>query len=351
MASNYIYTSPTETVIDSGAGSLNICSNDIVVEGEHMKYAVHPTVWTGATQLVDVAYVTGRTAGAITYQCDSPSTIKVGGMFPGTVLTGRGLDDILQEILVPYIAPSFSSFNAPTIPTMVEVGYSIPINTLKTFNWGFTGGANVSDPTMCIVDMNAGVNRALNVSASALTMSVDITPTTSIAFTSCGQLQRWCGSAKNTNSVQFNSTAYSMVSLYPYYWGIVNAPGASGAGRPSSAQIVSLINTGSGVGTCHKVLSNSDDISGGNAITFNSTGSDYKWFAIPSTVNVKLRWCVTSSDCGAIGGAVNPGGNLFPDPVLDQVVTSASPVWSTNYDIYISNKQGENLFPMGFKYS
>jgi hypothetical protein len=343
MAANYIYTDSTETVIDSGAGKMCLCSNDIAVTGTHFKYNTHPTVWTGSTQLVDVAFVTGQTIGSTTYQCASPSTISVGGMAPGTLLTGRGLDDILQEILVPYMSPSFSSFSV-NVSSPVEVGTTI--SGTKSFSWSFANAGNVSGGTMCVIDVTLGSPLAINIPTTS-PQSVAITSKT---FTSCGQAQQWHGVAKNTNGGTFTSLNATVSALYPYYWGIVNAPGPAGAGRPSAANIVSLINTGSGVGTCHKVLVSSDNIADSNAITFNSTASDYKWLAIPSTVNVKLRWCVTPSDCGAIGGVVSPGGNVFPDPVLDQAVTSVSPSWTTNYDIYISNKQGENLLPMGFKY-
>jgi hypothetical protein len=344
MSANYIYTDSTETVIDSGAGKMCLCSNDIAVTGTHFKYDTHPTVWTGATQIVDVAYVTGRTAGATTYQCASPSTTLVGGMQPGTALTGRGLDDILQEILVPYLAPLFSTFSI-NVSSPVEVGTTI--SGTKSFSWSFANGSNVSGGTMCIIDVTHAITLASNISTTS-PQSVTITGTT---FTSCGQAQQWHGVAKNTHSGTFTSSNATVSALYPYYWGIVNAPGPSGAGRPSAASIVTLINSGSGVGTCHKILANSDNLYDGSAINFNSTGSDYMWFAIPSTVTNKLKWCVTPSNCGSIGGAVNPGGNLFPSPDENCAISSLSPVWSTTYDIYISNKQSENTSPMGFKLS
>jgi hypothetical protein len=269
-------------------------------------------------------------------------------MSPGTVLTGRGLDNILQEILVPYMSPSFSSFSA-NVSSPVEVGTTI--SGTKSFTWGFASASNVSGGTMCVIDVTLGSPLASNISITS-PQSVAITSKT---FTSCGQAQQWHGVAKNTHSGTFTSSNYTVSGLYPYYWGIVNAPGPSGAGRPTAANIVSLINTGSGVGTCNKMLVSSDNISGGNAIDFNSTGSDYMWVAIPSTVSKKLKWCVTPSNCGFVSGTVNPGGSLFPDPALDGAmgctVTSASPVWSTTYNIYISNKQSENADPMGFVYS
>jgi hypothetical protein len=84
-----------------------------------------------------------------------------------------------------------------------------------------------------------------------------------------------------------------------------------------------------------KVLATS---AGNITIAYNSTANDYLWFAIPSSVANKNCWCCNASIYGTIGGAVSPGGNLFPAPDYENIsVTTAC--WTANYDIYISNKQ------------
>ena len=299
--------------------------------------------------LVDKEYVdkkiSGTTSGSSIYLLASPSTVEVGGMPASTPIYGCRIDKMLEKILVKYLVPSFSSFSVNT-PSIVEVGETI--SGSKTFSWSFANVGNVSGGTMCISETVPYYLITGNTSIS----SPKTANISSKSFSVCGELQRWCGSAKNTQGAQFNSGYHTTTALFPYYWGIVNAPGAPGAGRPSAANIVSLINASS-IGV-HKLLGSSDNIAGGTAIDFNSTGSDYMWVAIPSTVSKKLKWCVTPSNCGFIDGTVNPGGHLFPDPALDGAmgctVTSASPVWSTTYNIYISNKQSENADPMGFVY-
>ena len=329
MTSNYIYTDSTETVIDSGAGKMCMCSNNIAVNGTHFKYDSHPTVWTGATQIVDVAYVTGRTAGATTYNCASPSTTLVGGMGPGTSLTGRGLDDILQEILVPYLLPAFSGFGIVGLPPIIEIGCVIPISTSCQFTWGFTNSGNVQAATMCVRDTTAGATLATNISTSA-PQSVNITPTAPLSFTTYGQSQSWCGSAKNTHATQFGSVNNTVHSYYPYYWGKCTCPFPSGVNRPvpDSAMVAG--------GT--KVLAPSG---GAISINFNTGADDYLWFAIPSTVvATKTAYYIPALGVGGtIGGGIGAGCNLFPAPVPAITVTTAC--WIKTYDVYISNKQSQ----------
>ena len=332
LVANFIYLSSANTNIDSGVGNLNICSNNICVYGSHFNYAIHPT-FTGATQIVDVAYVTGKTAGATTYQCSSPSTVTVGGLSAGSPLTGCGLDRILEEILSPYISPSFSSFSN-NISSPVEVGTTISGSI--PFAWGFSN-ANVQPATMCVKDVTLGSNLATNICVSS-PQSVGICTTT---FNTCGQQQSWCGSAKNTNAVQFDSGIYTTTAYLPYYWGVCTCPGPAGACRPVGNAAMVLSGT--------KVLG---DSSGNVTIPFNSGGNDYLWFAIPSSVANKTCWCLNASIYGVIGGAVSAGGNLFPDPNIDVYcnipVTTAC--WSGRlYDVYISNKQSTAaILKMGY---
>ena len=325
QVSNFIYTSPLETIIDSGAGNLIICSTDIVVSGTSFCYETHPT-FTQPTQIVDKKYVDDRASGSTTYQCASPSTCTVGGLPAGSSLTGCGLDRILEQILTPYIAPSFSSFSNSGVPSTVEVG--CVISGTKLFTWGFSNG-NVQPATMCVrscnITVGSGNTLALNISTSS-PQTVTINTTT---FTSYGQQQSWCGSAKNTNLSQFGSGSYITTALLPYYWGLCTCPGPSGANRPIASCAMVLTGT--------KVLAGT---AGSFSISFNSTGNDYLWFAVPTVAGAdKTTWFINPSNCGLIGGGIGAGCNLFPvpDPVS---VTALNGCWSScPYKVYISNKQ------------
>ncbi len=330
LAANHIFTSPADTDVNSGSGNLNLISNKICVCGTDMKYAVHPT-FTGDTQLVDKKYVDDKSSGSTTYQCASPSTITVGGLPSGSVLTGCGLDKILEKILVPYIAPAFSSFSmagVTAVPAIVEVG--CVINGSKCFSFGFSNAGNVCANTLCIRDMSAGGNIA---TACPIT-SPQSTTITTCTFTTCGQVQAWCGCATNTNSASFGSGSYSVTGLLPYYYGKCTCPGPAGANRPLATCAMVLGGT--------KVLASS---SGSVSITFNSTNDDYLWFAVPATVS-KVCWCTPSAPTnnGAIGGGINPACNLFPAPDVVSVTTLC---WAgCSYNVYISNAQTSVVIPM-----
>ena len=328
MTNNFIFTSPANTDIDSGSGNLNLISGNICVCGTNMKYCVHPT-FTGDTQIVDKKYVDDQASGSTTYQCSSPSTITVGGLSAGSPLTGCGLDKILEKILVPYIAPSFSSFNmagGTAVPTTIEVG--CVISGSKCFSFGFNNAGNVCANTLSIRDMNAGGNIA---TTCPITSPQSATIAT-CAFTICGQVQGWCGCATNTCSTLFGSGSYSVTGLLPYYYGKCTCPGPAGVGRPvASGAMV----TG---GTCVLAGSASPVF-----INFNSSANDYIWFAIPATVVDKISWCVTALDNGAIGGGVSAGCNLFPTPNTVNV-SAVNGCWSNcPYKVYVSNYQVSQL--------
>ena len=324
---NYISTTPTGTSINSGSGNLNLISNNIIVCGNNLKYNAHPT-FTGSTQIVDKKYVDDQTTGSTTYQCQSPSTITVGGLIAGSLLTGCGLNKILEEILTPYILPTFSSFSTTGISTTIEVGTKL--SGSKSFTFGFTNIGNICANSLSIRDVTLGSNIATSCSISSPQSATIL----SYTATTCGQQQSWCGCAKNSCGTCFGSVAYTTTAYLPYYWGICTCAGGAGCNRP----IGSGINVTGGT----KILANS---SGSISVTFNSGNNDYLWFAVPATVS-KGCWCTPSAPTnnGVIGGGINPACNLFPAP---DVVSLTSACWvGKSYNVYISNAQTSVVIPM-----
>jgi len=288
------------------------------------RYATHPN-FTGNTQIVDKQYVddniiSGVTGGTV-YNLASPSTVEVGGLPASSTLLGFTSNELLEKILVKYLLPTFSSFSFTGVVTPVEVG--TVLSGGKSFTWGFTQVGNVSGNTMCIIDVTSGVTLASNISTSSPSSQNIGTKT----FTTCGQVQSWCGSAKNTCTNQFNSSSVSVTGLLPYFYGKCTCPGAAGENRPT---LTAPMITG---GT--KVLANS---AGSFSISFNSTANDYLWFAVPASVSDKVCWYVDNINNGTIGGGVSPACNLFPAP---NTVTGVQNVcWNgQSYEVYVSNKQ------------
>lgn len=68
------------------------------------------------------------------------------------------------------------------------------------------------------------------------------------------------------------------------------------------------------------------------AMCFNSSASDYLWFAVPTGATAKTCWYVDGANNGCIGGV----GNLFAS-ACTVLVTSGEGCWSNcNYDVYVS---------------
>lgn len=115
-------------------------------------------------------------------------------------------------------------------------------------------------------------------------------------------------------SVISNTVGYNFI--YPYFWG-------KSSDRNVLAADVILGNL---------VVGNS---SSGVTINFNSTSSDYLWFAVPASVATFDTWFITALNNGSIGGAVDIAGNLFPDPTTVELTTVN---WAgIDYKLYISN--------------
>lgn len=229
---------------------------------------------------------------------------------------------IRKFCIPPYASPAFSSFLIQAQASIIEVG--VVLSGVKTFLWSISNGFNVQANSIAIRDVTTNTllasglandgNENLNIGA--------ITNTSPMSHS-------WRGEGINTQSGAFNSSNFSVSSVYPYFWGTFASGGAApGLNRPVANQ--SLINSGT------KVVAGS---SGTVNVNFNSTTDDYIWFAIPASNPVKTAWYVSVFNNGSIGGSVSVGGNLFPAP-NGVSISSQTALWSgITYNIYISNYQ------------
>lgn len=320
MAYNTKIKLSDDKVFQGNDDLLTLSGDTVIASAGSLKYESNPT-FTGATQIVTKQYVDDNVSGGTIYNLASPATTTVGGVAAGTVLTGKNSNEILKEILTPYQAPTFSSFDSEMVST-VEVGTVLSGN--KQFTWAFGNSANVQANTMCIIDISSASSIiAANISTSS-PQTVNIG---TVTFTTCGQTQQWKGCAQNTCATAFGSSNETVIGLYPYFWGKCTCPGSAGENRP----ILNATEIAAG----NKVLAGS---AGSFSINFNSTDNDYLWFAVPATVANKVCWYVDGINNGGIGGGVSPACNLFPDNVVVNNVQNVC--WSgVAYELYVSNKQ------------
>lgn len=263
---------------------------------------------------------TGGGGGSSIYTGATPSTVIVGGINPGYQLTGKTSNQILEQMLVVYQIPAFIALSITGQASPIEVG--IGLSGIKTFTWSTSNSANVQPNSIAIRNVNTNTLIAsglANDGSEAVSIGT-ITNTSPIS-------QSWRGEGTNTHAGSFQSSNFTVTSLYPYFYGKVSSGGApAGGNRPSATN--ALVTGGT------KVVASS---SGSIVINFNTTSNDYMWFAHPASVATKTTWVLTSLNNGSIGGGVSPGGNLFPDPNTISVTTV---LWvGISYKVYIANYQ------------
>lgn len=287
---------------------------------------------------VDNKVSSGTTASTV-YNLSSPSTVTVGGLNAGSTLVGKTSNEILEEILVPYLEPTFSSFSIQGQSTLIEANSSV--SGSKTFTWNATQDSNVATNSIGILDFTDSNLLASGLANDDIESGINVGTVTLTGE----QSNTWRISGESTQNDTFTRD-FTVQSRYPYFYGTFASGGAAaGSNRPSILQITNQIETG---GATKVIANTANDI---NNVDYNSSSDDYIWLAVPASATIKTSWFVTSLNQGTIGGAVSSGGNLFPDPTSATGSTNGdagSPWSSVNYRFYISNYQTALSDPIDF---
>jgi hypothetical protein len=306
-----------------------------------------PIVITGGTNYDVLTLVSGKlilqtpSSGASTgyYTCRTPSTVCVGGISVGTTLTGKTIACILEEMLVPLCNPSIigpSSVFSITSPSasIFEIGYNLTANTCTTFSRGsvipqYCGTSPYRSGIphgYCYIDFNSTPYFSGS-SALSLLYTFPVYSVCSGSKTAYGRVYYTSGhTVLNSTGGTYlpalpsgyttgTTISKTVCGILPWYWG-----------KKSTNNITcSDIATGT-KGTL------SIPASGTLPITYNSSPTDYLWFAVPNGTPVKTCWYVNGTNNGCIGGT----GNLFATS-CSQVVTSAQGCWAgCTYMVYVS---------------
>jgi len=318
--------------------SLHLSGDTIIASVGTLSYETHPTITSG-TQIVDKQYVdavvvSGVTGGTV-YNLDSPAAVTVGGITVGTVLVGKTSNEILSEILVPELfpvltAPSESIALNPST-SIYEIGCSIAtLCVTGTFNRGSINPQYCSASAFRSGAANSYCFTGAQISGSYACTTSPVTKCATSYVVSSGS-QSWsvftsydagvqpkgskgtnCGSALPAGNTSTPTAA--ITGILPYYWG-----------KKSVNNVIS----GSDVAAGTKVLSCAN---GTLPITYNSSASDYLWFAVPQGTPAKTAWFVCASNQGTIGGS----NNLFAS-ACSVAVTSAQGCWTAcNFYVYVS---------------
>ena len=201
---------------------------------------------------------TGWSISSNVYTGASPSTVTVGGLDAGAVLTGKTTTELFEEMLVVYQTPTFSSaptVSAPSSNATVEVGTTL--TGTRTFAWTTTNPTNVEVNSIDIRDVTGAVDLATGLADDGSESGVTIT---TLQLSTNGATQQWRMEGVDTNALAFNSSNRTITArFYRFY-------GANAATPTNSAEVRAL---------------SSSDFQTSNGNTFNlATGSTLTKFVI-----------------------------------------------------------------------
>lgn len=297
-----------------------------------------PIIVTGGTNYDVLTYVNGKITlepvaggGSGVYSGASPTTCSVGGLASGSAIAGSSISDILQCMLVPTLNPTLTpntiSMSISPSATVFELGCSIGFTPTIVYNSGtvspvYCGGTSTrTGVATCYVYTNLDGSQYSGVSASCLMPNKSIVLGNNTVF---GVANYSAGIAplKSNGSPMSGVTcgAGSLTSIrivggiLPYYWG--------------KSTVLPITNTCVVNGT--KVVSCASGIL---PITYNSSASDYLWFAVPNGTPAKTCWYVNGTNNGAISGVA---GQTWAQP-FNVTGTSISGCWSNRvYNVYVT---------------
>lgn len=312
--------------------------------------------------------------------CKTPSIVSVGGIPINYTLTGKTLSTILQNMLVPTLnptltAPYISTFSSNLTSTTCEVGCLTTIDVTTILNVGainpqYTSASSCrSNGAVAHIYTPYGIVPAITAYTASLTNTYTVpakvggfTLGTNSFVSACIAYQAGV-QPKNSSGGDYSTPlpasattilSLSLTGIYPYFYGkIASGCVAAGVNRPDPYTTICSCIIAADLSRNANVLVGPvvvvGDSTGTIYINFSSTADDYIWFAIPNASTCKLNWAdtVVTVNNGSIGGAISPGGNLFPDPGSVTPITTVCWAGQT-YKVYVSNYQSQaiNLYAL-----
>jgi hypothetical protein len=194
---------------------------------------------------------TGGGGGSSQYDGSPTTTVSVGGLAAGTNISSLSLSEIIQSIVSPYVAPSFSAFSISQ-SSPLEVGASI--SGSKSFTFSFSQSANVKANSVEILDASNAVLGTFGVSGSPASVNIG-----NIQFNTPGSYS-WKARATNSQNTVFNS-GNATVS---WFWRLYH--GTSNSATMSESGIKSLVNS---------------SLTSSKNTTYSMAAGGYKYFCWP----------------------------------------------------------------------
>ena len=154
--------------------------------------------------------------GNSSYTNLTPTPITVGGIASGSTFNDQTVQEMFNQLLYPYIAPSISLSASPSTGTVREFGNSVTSVTLNAMTTKHT-----NDITSVQFFRNGSLTETQPspIAGGGLETYTDTTPVTANGITFTAKV------SDGTQTITSNGVSYTFV--YPFYYG-VGAPGLTG---------------------------------------------------------------------------------------------------------------------------
>jgi hypothetical protein len=152
-----------------------------------------------------------------TYTGASPTTIQVGGITANTNIASATFTALFEEMLVPYVPPSFASFGISGQSQVIEVGTTL--SGVKDFAFSFSSLTNVSANTLSILDITSSTTLLSNAPITS-PQSVGIG---TITLGSSG-IYSWQARAQNSHGSVFSSSYFTVSWEWMKFYGTNTNP-------------------------------------------------------------------------------------------------------------------------------
>lgn len=151
------------------------------------------------------------------------------GIYPAV---GKNVQEVLQDIALEYLTPTFSSFSMQGQATSVEIG--TVLSGSKNFTFGFTYGQNVEENSLSILDVTADNILAADLPKTS-PQSVNIG---SISKSNPNTTHQWRAIAINTLGNTLQSGLFTVNFVLRRFFGSTSSPTTNSAQARALAQNV-----------------------------------------------------------------------------------------------------------------
>ena len=241
----------SETKIISGTPNVVIEGNgtegdeyviNVEVDGSETKINAGTNITKSGVGTIADPFVINAVIPPSTFLTNTPVVLASGktlGKYTNgqTILSaGKTFEEVIKDIALEYVNPTFSSFSITGQPITVEVGTTL--SGSKTFTWGITLNSGIV-PTIDIYDNTASATLL----AATPNDGTQAQAINTIQLNANNATQSWKRIANNSNGANVESGNFVVTSLFNRFWGAVATLPASSVDGAANRVYANLLTT------------------------------------------------------------------------------------------------------------